>query len=151
RVGGSGGFLFGVREGYLSAIASPDRAETVRAFMTDGWAERDPALKRAIVLNHAGFQNDSDLLTDEEIASDDVYCNFYRREGIGYRAGTIIPIPSGDSIAIVIARHQDNGPVPRQVVSFLDGLRPHFARAALTANRLSFQLARAQTDALQIL
>jgi DNA-binding CsgD family transcriptional regulator len=70
---------------------------------------------------------------------------------MGYRAGTVIPIPSGDSIAIVIPRHQDNGPVPQQVVSFLDGLRPHLARASLAANRLGFERARAQADALQAL
>lgn len=150
-VGGNGGFLFGVREGYLSAIASAEHAHAIDAFMNDGWAERDLALKRATALGHPGFVNDADLLSEHELATDHVYCNFYRKHGIGYRAGTIIPIPSGDSIAIVVPRHQDNGPVPRDVVAFLDGLRPHLARASLTANRLGFERARAQTDALQAL
>ncbi|MBS0529334.1 MAG: helix-turn-helix transcriptional regulator [Proteobacteria bacterium] len=151
RIEGNGGFLFGVRDGYFSAIASHRHTDTVRAFMSDGWSERDLALKRATALNHPGFVNDGDLLTNDEIETDGVYRNFYRKHGIGYRAGTIIPIPSGDSLAIVLARHQDNGPVPRETVTFLDSLRPHLARAALTANRLGFERARAQADALQVL
>lgn len=150
-IGGSGGFIFGVRDGYVSAITSAEHIQAVDAFMNDGWSERDLALKRGIALNYSGFVNDGDILSDEEIATDDVYCNFYRKHGIGYRAGTIIPIPNGDSVAFVLPRHQDNGPVPRQIVTFLDSLRPHIARSALTANRLGFERARAQADALQAL
>ncbi|MEH2528766.1 DNA-binding CsgD family transcriptional regulator [Bradyrhizobium sp. AZCC 2176] len=150
-VGGNGGFLFGVRDGYTSAVNSVEYDEIVPVFLRDGWSERDPDLPRAIALNHAGFVTDHDLLSEEEIATNDVYCNFYRKHGIGYRAGTIIPIPSGDSIAIVVPRHQDRGPVPREIVTLLDGLRPHLARASLTANRLGFERARAQADALQVL
>ena len=150
-VGGNGGFLFGVRDGYTSAVNSVEYDQIVPLFLRDGWSERDPDLPRAIALNHAGFVTDHDLLSEEEIATNDVYCNFYRKHGIGYRAGTIIPMPSGDSIAIVVPRHQDRGPVPREVVALLDGLRPHLARASLAANRLGFERARAQADALQVL
>lgn len=150
-VGGSGGFLFGVRDGYVSAVNSVEYDLTMPIFLREGWSERDPNLPRAIALNHSGFLTDHDLLSEEEIATNEVYCNFYRKHGIGYRAGTIIPIPSGDSIAIVVPRHQDKGPVPREVVALLDSLRPHLARASLAANRLGFERARAQADALQAL
>jgi len=150
-VGGNGGFLFGVRDGYVSAVNSAEYNQTVPMFLNDGWSERDPLLPRAIALNRAGFVTDYDLVSEEEIATNEVYCNFYRKHGIGYRAGTIIPMPSGDSIAIVVPRHQDRGPVPQQVVQVLDGLRPHLARASLAANRLGFEQARAQVDALQAL
>ena len=150
-IGGNGGFLFAVRDGYVSAVSSAEYDELVPVFMRDGWSERDPNLPRAIALNHSGFVNDGDLLSDEEIATNEVYCDFYRKHGIGYRAGTLIPIPNGDSIAIVMPRHQDNGPVPREIITFLDGLRPHLARASLAASRLGFQRARAQADALQAL
>ena len=148
---GRGGFLFAVRDGYVSAVNSVEYDETMPLFLRDGWSERDPNLPRAIALNHAGFLTDGDLLSDEEIATNEVYCDFYRKHGLGYRAGTIIPIPSGNSIAIVVPRHQDLGPVPREIVALLDGLRPHLARASLAANRLGFERARAQADALQAL
>jgi DNA-binding CsgD family transcriptional regulator len=150
-IGGNGGFLFGVRDGYTSAVNSAEYDQLIPVFWRDGWSERDPNLPRAIALNHAGFVTDYDLLSEEEIATNDVYCNFYRKYGIGYRAGTIIPMPTGDSIAIVMPRHQDHGPVPQQVVDLLDGLRPHLARASLAANRIGFERARAQADALQVL
>jgi DNA-binding CsgD family transcriptional regulator len=150
-VGGNGGFLFGVRDGYTSAVSSAEYDALMPVFLNEGWSERDPNLPAAIALNHTGFVTDFDLLSEEEIATNDVYCNFYRKHGIGYRAGTLIPIPSGDSIAIVVPRHQDRGPVPREVVAMLDGLRPHLARASFTANRLGFERARAQADALQVL
>ena len=150
-VDGNGGFLFGVRDGYVSAVNSVEYDQTVPMFLKEGWSERDPLLPRAIALNRAGFVTDYDLLSEEEIATNEVYCNFYRKHGIGYRAGTIIPMPSGDSIAIVLPRHQDRGPVSQEVVRLLDGLRPHLARASLAANRLGFEQARAQVDALQAL
>lgn len=150
-VGGNGGFLFGVRDGYVSAVNSVEYDQIVPVFLNDGWSERDPNLPRAIALNRAGFVTDYDLLSEEEIATNEVYCNFYRKHGIGYRAGTLIPMPSGDSIAIVMPRHQDHGPVPQEVVRLLDRLRPHLARASLAANRLGFERARAEVDALQAL
>jgi DNA-binding CsgD family transcriptional regulator len=150
-VGGDGGFLFGVRDGYASAVNSVEYDHLMPVFLQDGWAERDPNLPRAIALNRAGFVTDYDLLSEQEIATNEVYRDFYRKHGIGYRAGTIIPMPIGDSIAIVLPRHQDRGPVPQEVVHRLDGLRPHLARASLAANRLGFERALAQVDALQAL
>lgn len=149
--GGTGGVLFAIRDGYVSGVNSAEYDGVMPIFLGDGWSERDPTLPRAIALNHSGFLNDSDLLSDEEIATNEVYCNFYRRYGLGYRAGTIIPVPSGDSIAIIMPRHHDHGPVPRETITLLDGLRPHLARASLAASRLGFEHARAQADALQAL
>jgi len=148
-VGGDGGFLFGVRDGYVSAVNSAEYDALMPVFLNEGWSERDPNLPRAIALNRAGFVTDYDLLTEEEIATNEVYRNFYRKHGIGYRAGTLIPMPSGDSVALVLPRHQDRGPVPREVVHALDGLRPHLARASMAANRLGFERAQAQVDALE--
>lgn len=150
-VGGRGGIMFAVRDGYVSAVNAPEHDQAMPAFLNEGWSQRDPLLPRATALNYSGFVNDGDLLSEEEIASNEVYVNFYRPIGLGYRAGTIIPIPSGDSIALVVPRHQDNGPVPREAVAYLDGLRPHLARASLAANRLGFEMARAQANALQAL
>ena len=102
-VGGNGGFLFGVRDGYTSAVNSVEYDQLMPVFLGEGWSERDPLLPRAIALNHAGFVTDHDLLSEEEIATNEVYGNFYRKHGIGYRAGTLIPMPIGDLVAIVAA------------------------------------------------
>ena len=149
RVKGSGGVLLAARNGYDRLISSPNLAHAVDEFMNDGWAARDPRLPRALALNHPGFINDGDLLTDEEIATNEVYANFFRPHGIGYMAATMIHSPSGDFIGAVFERHQDDGPVPRETVAFLDTLRPHLARASLLAFRIGFEQARAQAEALQ--
>ena len=150
-IGGNGGLLFGVREGYVSAVASDEHTGTIELFMRGEWSQRDQALRRAYALNHPGFINDADMFTENEIENDYVYRNFYRKHGLGYRAGTIIPMPIGDSVAIVMPRRHEDGPVPREVVQFLDGMRAHLARSTLTANRLGFEKARAQAEALQAL
>ena len=149
KVEGVGGFLFAIREGYDRVIHSPGLAQVCHELMHEGWAARDPRLPRALALNPPGFVNDGDLFTDEEIATNDVYINFHRKHGIGYMAGTLIPNPSGDFIAFAFERHQNNGPVPRETVAFLDTLRPHLARASMLAFRIGFEQARAQAEALQ--
>ena len=115
------------------------------------WSARDRTLPRALSLGHPGFVTERDLFTQAELDEDEVYRGFFRKHGLDYRAGTIIPMPVGDSIAITIFRNGRQGPVQAEHVSFLDSLRPHLARASLTANRLGFERARAMTDALATL
>jgi DNA-binding CsgD family transcriptional regulator len=151
-LGGVGAFLFAVRpDGYVGAVSSPSVADIGERFIKEGWSVRDPRLPRALKLNHPGFINDGDLFTPAEIAADEVYEQFHRKNGIGYMAGTIIPNPSGDMISFAFQRHQDRGPVPRDVVEYLDLLRPHLARASMLSFRLGFERARVQADALQAL
>lgn len=148
---GTGGVLFTIREGYSGAISSPNIASVIERFMNDGWAERDLRLRKVAALNYAGFVNDGDILTDDEIANDEVYSNFFRKHGAGYMAGTLIPNPSGDTIGFAFQRHHDDGPVPRETIVSLDRLRPHLARASMLSFRLGFERARMQAEALQVL
>jgi DNA-binding CsgD family transcriptional regulator len=150
KLGGVGGFLFAVRaDGYLGAVSSASVADIGDRFIKEGWSVRDQRLPRALALNHPGFISDSDLFTTAELETDEVYEKFFRKNGIGYMAGTIIPNPSGDTISFAFQRHQNSGPVPRNVIEYLDLLRPHLARASMLSFRLGFERARAQADALQ--
>ena len=56
-VGGNGGFLFGVRDGYVSAVNSVEYDQLVSVFMKDGWSERDPNLPRAIAPEPCGLRH----------------------------------------------------------------------------------------------
>ncbi len=151
-VGGNGGFLFGVRDGYTSAVNSVEYDQLMPVFLNEGWSERDPDLPRAIALNHAGFVTDHDLLSEEEIATNDVYCNFYRKHGIGYRAGTIIPMPSGDfdrdcRAAGIRTAVRCRG---RSSPCWMDCGRTWLGRP-LRQTALASSAPRAQADALQVL
>ncbi len=150
-VGGNGGALFAVHEGYGRSLNSPNHDGTMSLFMNGGWSQRDRTLPRALALGHPGFVSERDLFTEIELNADEVYRDFFRKHGLDYRAGTIIPMPTGDSVAITIFRTGAQGPVAPQDIQFLDGLRPHLARASLIANRLGFERVRAQAETLQAL
>ena len=149
-IGGNGGALFAVRDGYGRAVNSANHDRMMSVFMND-WSALDQTLPRALALGHPGFVTERDLFTEAELDEDEVFREFFRKNGLDYRAGTLIPMPIGDTVAITIFRNHRQGPVQAEHVSFLDGLRPHLARASLTANRLGFERARAQAEALQAL
>ena len=56
-VGGNGGFLFGVRDGYTSAVNSVEYDQLMPVFLGEGWSERDPILPRAIALESCGLRH----------------------------------------------------------------------------------------------
>lgn len=150
-IGGNGGVMFAVRDGYVRGVNSIEHHETMRRFMSEGWSEKDQTLKRAFLRNHAGFLGDADLFTEDELAQDEVYRDFYRKHGLDYRAGTIIPMPIGDSVAVIVFRSGEQGPVDERIIAHMDSMRAHLARSSLIANRLGFEKARAQAEALQML
>src|SRR6185312_12631307 len=72
-VGGNGGFLFGVRDGYTSAVNSVEYDQLMPVFLTEGWSERNSLLPRTIAVNQAGSVSDHDILWEEETATNEIY------------------------------------------------------------------------------
>jgi hypothetical protein len=128
--------------------SSPNLHDDFVEFIRDGWAAINPRPARIAAVNHAGFIRDNDHFTAEELDNDPVY-GFLRSKGLGYAAGTILNVPSGDSIVFSLEKPYADGPVAMKAVAFLDSQRPHLARAALLASRLGLERARAMTEALQ--
>ena len=54
-VGGRGGFLFGVRDGYVSAINAPEHDPVRLPFLNDGWSLRDPTLSKSDSAAHSSM------------------------------------------------------------------------------------------------
>jgi DNA-binding CsgD family transcriptional regulator len=77
------------------------------------------------------------------------YTEVLRRHGGGFAVGTMVPVPSGDFLVFNIERRYEDGPVPRQVVTTLDRIRPHLARAALVSARLRLERARTTVEVLR--
>jgi DNA-binding CsgD family transcriptional regulator len=148
-VKGNGGALFAVSGGYVHGTSSPRHGAAMELFMSGNWRARDQALPRAYALKHPGFVTEAELFTSDELSQDEVYSEFYRKRGLDYRAGTIIPMPVGDSVAITIFRNGKQGPMTPDVVAWLDTLRPHLARASMTASRIGLERALAKTAAMQ--
>ena len=98
---------------------------------------------------YPGFVTDLDLFTPEEMDRDPFYTECLRCNGGGWGTGTLIPVPTGDTLIFSIERAFALGPVPRDAVTRLDRLRPHLARAALISNRLHLERIRGMVEALE--
>lgn len=146
---GAGGILFTANLDRIRWTASPDIYDLFDEFVRDGWAAINPRPARMGSLNHAGFVRDHDAFTDEEMNKDVVYTEFYRKRGVGWATGTMLSVPSGDSIIFSFEKAYAKGPITDQVITRFDGLRPHLARGALLSARLGLARAQAMADALE--
>jgi hypothetical protein len=54
---------------------------------------------RGFAERHAGFLTNSDIFAPEEWDQEPVYRDIWRPVGIGWSAGTAIPIPTGDTLS----------------------------------------------------
>jgi DNA-binding CsgD family transcriptional regulator len=146
---GEGGLLLTVdgnrTQGWTaSAVMTP----LMEQFIAGGYEKHNIRPQRGLAKRYAGFMSDLEIMTEEEIASDPIYQEILRPAGLGWAAGSIIPAPSGDLIVFDIDRRIERGPYERSALSFLDGFRPHLARAGLLAARLRLEEARNATETL---
>jgi DNA-binding CsgD family transcriptional regulator len=148
---GAGGLLFTSRIDSIQWTASSDIRGIFDEFLRDGWAAKNQRPSRLAALCQEGFIRDSDGIPLEEMDRDPVYTEFYRKRGLGWATGTMLEVPSGDSIIFSFERAFAKGPAPLEIVTFLDSFRPHLARAALLASRLGLERARTMAEALQVL
>ena len=75
----------------------------------------------------------------------------WSRYGDGWSVLTLIPIPTGENLSLVLTRRTERGAVERAFVQKLDELRPHLARSALLSARLQLERARIASETLAAL
>ncbi|KQU65743.1 hypothetical protein ASC75_11045 [Aminobacter sp. DSM 101952] len=150
-VEGMGGYLFTISQGASAFAASEAVAPHVEAFMREGWMAVNTRAARASALAHPGFITDLDAFTEEELDSEPIYRDFLRPRGMGWAAGTHIPLPTGDVLSFNLERRTVRGPFERHYVDSLDRMRPHLARAAMVSARMGLEKAHAGADALEAL
>lgn len=131
-------------------VATPPFQDLIERFVAEGWMGRNIRADRAMALDHPGFVRDHDILTDDEMDSDESY-GFFRRHGWGWVLGTLIRPPTGDVVVFNWERRFASGPFGIDTVARLDPLRPHLARAGMIASRLQLERARAATALLDTL
>lgn len=107
--------------------------------------------ERLLALRHPGFLNDLDVVTEEEIATLPLYQDFLIPRGYGAGTATTVMVPSGDSVIVHCERARAEGDFGPQVLSALNGLRPHLARAALLSARLEMERVTTTTQTLEAL
>lgn len=123
--------------------------ELVTAFVKhEGALERT---RRLLSKDHAGFVQDQDVFTPEELKEHPAFREILLPRGYSAGIATTILSPSGDTLVV----HAEFG-VGRRAASAaevdrLDRLRPHFARAALLSARLDMQRAQAAAATLAMI
>jgi hypothetical protein len=118
--GARGGVLFAAHSKVLNWTASANLAETFKVYVEDGWLRR--CTRRACLLNHTrpGFLVEHDLWKQEELESNPIYRDFLMPRGLGWSAGTALPMPTGDNIVFSLERDFAKGPVERERIGVLD-------------------------------
>jgi DNA-binding CsgD family transcriptional regulator len=144
-----GTLLFSVAPGQPCWLSSPAIAGMVAEWVNGPWFLKDPRGQRLVPINEPRFLTDLDAFTMEELATDDYYQNFLKPRGMGWCVGTSIRSPSGDTLVFSIEKALAKGPVPENVASELDQLRPHLARASLLSGRIGLERARATVAAFE--
>jgi DNA-binding CsgD family transcriptional regulator len=113
-----------------------------------GWMERNSRVRRGLAKRHPGFLTDLDMFSLEEMRTDPFY-DFVRANAGGWCVGTLIPMPSNDTVTLTIDRADSKGAISKETVAKLDQIRPHLARAGLMACRLGMERAKSMVAALE--
>lgn len=116
-----------------------------------GWVERNIRAQRVISKKNNGFVVDHDCCTEEEIDNHPIYSEFLRPRGLGWTAATYITGSNGDFAIFSVDQLYECGPIMPSVVAYLNGLRPHIARAAALGARVRQEQGRNALSHLEAL
>lgn len=148
--GGRGSVMLVADPASTRWVASAGIQDLIADWFREGWYRHNTRGDRLQASQSAGFVREIDIYDSREhIESDPNIKDFLRPRGMGWAAGTIIPVPSGDNLLFSIEREFRKGPVGDTALRRLNELRPHLARAALFSARLGLERARAMAEAMQ--
>lgn len=147
----SGGLLFAVRDRVLNWTSSPTLNEVFSSYVKDGWFTQCTRRICLFSRNQPTFLVEHDFWTPDQLNDNPIYRDFFRPRGLGWSAGTGLMMPTGDNIVFSVERAYDRGPIEKEQVNTLNELRPHLARAALIAARLSLRSAQGANGTLAAL
>lgn len=148
-----GGLLFAANTKVECWTCSESLRFGMELFARSDIVARGQRGKRLIAARHAGFLTEHDIYAepDAERGEDPHYSESLFPGGLGWAAGTAIPLPNGDTIFLTVERALSRGPVEASIVQRLDALRPHLARSALMSARLQLERARIASETLALI
>jgi DNA-binding CsgD family transcriptional regulator len=146
------GFLF-VFNGKINRFTASTAIgrEAMKPLVESGYLQRTERFRRFLCASQSGFVTEAELYPAGDAGEDPFYRDVVYPRGLGWGAGVVLALPTGDRIAINIEREYDRGPVEPGVVSALNAFQPHLARAATMSARLQLERARATTQVLEAL
>ena len=147
----SGGLLFAGREKVLNWTSSAVLSDVFKTYVTDGWFAKCSRRICLMTQSQPAFFVEHDFWTEDQLDANPIYRDFFRPRGLGWSAGTGMMMPTGDNIVFSVERKFDRGPIEPDHVQMLNELRPHLARAALIAARLSLKGASGASNVLTLM
>ena len=147
----AGASLFVTNPEVTAWTASKNSQEIAGRFVAGGWYWRGNLMSRIHNARHAGFLRDVDVCTQTELEAEPIYRDNWSKFGLGWGTATAFPLPTGETLSIVLSRTLSQGPCEPATLQRLDILRPHFARTAVLAARLHLARAQAASQALAAL
>jgi len=148
---GVGGVLCVTTENGLLWTASRSMQEGMKVLAESDLVTRGQRWNRLREARHAGFVREVDMYSQQDLEADPFYSEFYWPRGLGWAAGTMLTLPTGEMLVLSVERAFQRGPVEPDYVRQLDALRPHLARTALISARLQLERARTITHTLAML
>jgi DNA-binding CsgD family transcriptional regulator len=128
--------------------ATPVVEETLRDYVESGqWLQCQRPVK-VLSMRYPGFLRDEDYLTSDQIA-DDPARKVRETVNLGGQAATLVAMPGGEMVGFTFERWLDNGTHDADEIAFLDGMRPHLARAGMIAARLGLERAKTMVATMQ--
>lgn len=143
----TGGMLFSARKA-VNWTASENVYDAFETYVNDGWLGKCPRRMCMIEKSQPTFFVEQDFWNEEELANNPFYRDFFHPRGLGWSAGTLLQMPTGDNIVFSIERQLDQGPIERHHVDRLNQLRPHLLRSAFVSARLGLQRAQGAGETL---
>ncbi len=142
-----GGMLFSARKA-VNWTASESVFDAFDTYVKDGWFEKCPRRTCMMGKSQPTFFVEQDFWNEKELAENPFYRDFFHPRGLGWSAGTLLQMPTGDNIVFSIERQLDQGPIERNHVDRLNELRPHLLRSAFVSTRLGLQRAQGASETL---
>ncbi|MEQ8744666.1 helix-turn-helix transcriptional regulator [Parasphingorhabdus sp.] len=142
-----GGMLFSARKA-VNWTATESVFDAFDTYVKDGWFEKCPRRTCMMGKSEPTFFVEQDFFSEEELANNPFYRDFFHPRNLGWSAGTLLQMPTGDNIVFSIERHLEQGPIERNHVDRLNELRPHLLRSAFVSTRLGLQRAQGASDTL---
>jgi DNA-binding CsgD family transcriptional regulator len=135
-LGAMGGNLIRSTANSLEMQSSPGVAEVTEAFAREGWNANNSRVSRLLGRAvHGGFLTDSDLHSEDELATLPIYKEFLNPRGLAAGAATIVQGARDDALIVALEAFESHS-ASRAAVPLLDQLRPHMARAAILSGEM---------------
>lgn len=134
--GSFGGSIYTSGAGYSAIAASKNCMAHLQDMISLGWTERNLRAQRLVSQKDNCFTTDLEWCTAQEINEHPIYTEFLRPRGLGWTAATYIVGASGDFAIFSIDQLYERGPFSPSIITRLNSLRPHIARASALATRV---------------